>query len=45
VVPPEVIAVHQRDRDLMLTGNKEFGRLDFDAWTRRIDKIDPSWRN
>jgi len=43
IVPPEVIAVHQRDRDLMLTD--DFGKLDFAAWTRHIDKIDPSWRN
>ena len=43
IVPPEVIAVHQRDRDLMLT--TDFGKLDFEAWTRHIDKIDSSWRN
>jgi hypothetical protein len=42
-VPPEVIEVHQRDRDLMLVD--DFGKLDFAAWTRRIDKIDSSWRN
>jgi ribulose-5-phosphate 4-epimerase/fuculose-1-phosphate aldolase len=43
IVPPEVIEVHQRDRDLMLVD--DFGKLDFQAWTRRIDKIDSSWRN
>ena len=42
VVPPDVIEVHQRDRDLMLVD--DFGKLDFEAWTRRIDKIDSSWR-
>lgn len=43
IVPPKVIAVHQRDRDLMLTD--DFGKLDFAAWVRRIDRIDPSWRD
>ena len=43
VVPPEVIAVHQRDRDNQLTDS--FGKLDFAAWTRKIDTIDTSWRN
>ena len=43
VVPPEVVAVHQRDRDRQLTD--DFGKLDFEAWTRKIDTIDPSWRN
>ena len=43
VVPAEVIATHQRDRDNQLTD--DFGKLDFQAWTRHIDTIDPSWRN
>lgn len=42
IVPPEVIGVHQRDRDKQLT--TDFGKLDFEAWTRHIDRIDPSWR-
>ena len=43
IVPPEVIETHQRDRDKQLTD--DFGKLDFEAWTRKIDSIDPSWRN
>jgi hypothetical protein len=41
-VPDEVIEVHQNDRDKMLTAG--FGVLDFEAWKRRIDRIDTSWR-
>ena len=43
IVPPEVIGVHQRDRDKQLT--TDFGVLDFQAWTRKIDSIDRSWRD
>lgn len=43
VVPPAVIETHQRDRDKQLTDT--FGKLDFEAWTRKIDAIDSSWRN
>ncbi len=42
-VPPEVVALHQRDiGKVALPGGA--GRADFDAWVRRIDRIDPSWR-
>jgi ribulose-5-phosphate 4-epimerase/fuculose-1-phosphate aldolase len=41
-VPDEVVEVHQNDRDKMLRAG--FGVLDFAAWKRKIDKIDPSWR-
>ena len=41
-VPAEVVAVHQRDRDEMLTA--EFGKLDFEAWKRKLDTVDGSWR-
>ena len=42
-VPAEVIAVHQRDRDeVALPGG--FGKADFDAWVRKLDSIDGSWR-
>jgi hypothetical protein len=41
-VPDEVIEVHQRDRDQMLTAG--FGIFDFEAWKRKIDTIDRSWR-
>ncbi len=42
-VPDEVIEVHQRDRDVMLVD--DFGKLDFDAWVRKLDRIDTDWRN
>ena len=42
-VPPEVIEVHQADRDKMLTAG--FGVLDFEAWKRKIDAIDTGWRD
>ena len=41
-VPDEVIEVHQRDRDQMLTAG--FGVFDFEAWKRKIDTIDRGWR-
>ncbi len=42
-VREEVIAVHQRDRDeVVLPGG--FGKADFDAWVRKLDRIDTSWR-
>lgn len=41
-VPPDVVEVHQRDRDKMLTA--EFGQLDFEAWKRKLDRVDRSWR-
>jgi hypothetical protein len=44
MVPPEVVAVHQRDLAVM-SGQGGAGLLDFEAWKRRIDKIDDSWRH
>jgi ribulose-5-phosphate 4-epimerase/fuculose-1-phosphate aldolase len=41
-VPPEVVEVHQRDRDKMLTA--DFGKLDFEAWKRKLDTVDRGWR-
>ncbi|WP_126173854.1 class II aldolase/adducin family protein [Altericroceibacterium xinjiangense] len=41
-VPDDVVAVHQRDRDQVAL--KEFGKADFEAWVRKLDSIDPSWR-
>lgn len=41
-VPDKVVAVHQRDRDLLLV--KDFGKADFEAWVRKLDTIDRSWR-
>lgn len=42
-IQPEVVAVHQRDLSkVQIPGGA--GRADFDAMVRRVDKIDPSWR-
>jgi ribulose-5-phosphate 4-epimerase/fuculose-1-phosphate aldolase len=44
LVPDEVVAVHQRDLgQVQLPGGP--GAPDFAAWTRKIDKIDRSWRD
>lgn len=44
VVPDEVLAVHQRDASqVQLPGG--LGQADFDAWVRRIDRVDRSWRD
>lgn len=45
VVPPEVIAVHQRDQYLQQTSGIEPGQMEFDAMVRKIDMIDTSWRD
>jgi len=42
-VPPEVVAVHRRDRDQVAL--KEFGKADFEAWVRKLDTVDTSWRD
>ena len=42
-VPPEVIAVHRRDRDEVAL--KDFGHADFEAWVRKLDTVDTSWRD
>jgi ribulose-5-phosphate 4-epimerase/fuculose-1-phosphate aldolase len=42
-VPQEVVEVHQRDRDKMLTA--DFGKLDFKAWVRKLDNVTTDWRN
>ena len=43
-VPPEVIAVHQRDLSkVQIPGGA--GKADFDAMVRLVDRIDTSWRN
>ncbi|MCW1382379.1 class II aldolase/adducin family protein [Novosphingobium sp. KCTC 2891] len=45
VVPDDVIAVHQRDlRDVQVPGTRP-GETDFNAWVRRIDRVDRSWRD
>lgn len=44
VVSDDVLAVHQRDvSQVLLPGG--LGQADFDAWVRRIDTIDRSWRD
>ena len=45
VVADEVVAVHQRDLHEGGVPGMQPGQADFDAWTRRIDKIDRSWRD
>ena len=43
-IPQDVIAVHQRDiSQTALPGGP--GAADFAAWKRKIDRIDPSWRD
>ena len=44
-VSAEVVAVHQRDLHEGGVPGMQPGQADFDAWTRRIDKIDRSWRD
>ena len=43
LVPPEVVAVHQRDLYLA-QASAEPGKADFDAMVRRVDRIDTGWR-
>ncbi|MCZ8172631.1 MAG: class II aldolase/adducin family protein, partial [Brevundimonas sp.] len=44
MIPDEVVQVHQRDvGQVRLPGGP--GKADFDAWVRKIDKIDRSWRD
>jgi ribulose-5-phosphate 4-epimerase/fuculose-1-phosphate aldolase len=44
LVPQDVVAVHQRDLAVM-AGQGGAGLFDFEAWKRRIDRIDTSWRS
>jgi len=44
IVPQEVIDVHQRDLAVM-QGQGGAGVFDFEAWKRRVSKIDDSWRS
>ena len=44
VVSEDVIAVHQRDMHLASPPGGT-GHADFEAWKRRIDRIDRSWRD
>lgn len=43
-IPPEVLAVHQHDLQYVRAPGG-VGVGDFNAWVRRIDKIDRSWRD
>ena len=45
VISDEVVAVHQRDLHEANVPGHQPGGADFDAWVRRIDKIDRSWRD
>ena len=42
-VSREVIEVHQRDLSVMQTQGGA-GLFDFEAWKRKVTKIDPSWQ-
>ena len=43
-VPQDVVDVHQRDLGLVsLPGGP--GKADFEAWKRKVDRIDRSWRD
>ncbi|MXO84523.1 class II aldolase/adducin family protein [Altererythrobacter aurantiacus] len=44
VVTQDVVDVHQRDLAQM-SSQGGAGMFDFEAWKRRVDKIDDSWRN
>jgi ribulose-5-phosphate 4-epimerase/fuculose-1-phosphate aldolase len=44
LVSQDVIDVHQRDLAVM-SGQGGAGLFDFEAWKRRIDRIDTSWRD
>lgn len=43
-VPHEVVSVHQRDLSQM-TAQGGAGLFDFEAWKRKVDRVDSSWRN
>ena len=44
VIAQDVVDVHQRDLSVM-QGQGGAGLFDFEAWKRKIDRIDDSWRN
>ena len=44
IVTQDVIDVHQRDLSVM-QGQGGAGLFDFEAWKRKVDRIDDSWRN
>ncbi|MEW4448782.1 class II aldolase/adducin family protein [Qipengyuania sp. JC766] len=44
IVEQEVVDVHQRDLSVM-QGQGGAGLFDFEAWKRKIDRIDSSWRD
>jgi len=43
-VADDVVKIHQRDLGQVSAGGR-VGEADFAAWTRRIDRIDRSWRD
>jgi ribulose-5-phosphate 4-epimerase/fuculose-1-phosphate aldolase len=43
IVPQEVVDVHQRDLSVMQSQGGA-GVFDFEAWKRRVSKIDDSWK-
>ncbi len=45
IVPQEVVDVHQRDLHVVGEQGGPAGTFDFEAWKRKIDRIDNSWRD
>ena len=45
MISQDVIDVHQRDLNMANPPGGGPGVGDFNAWTRRIDQIDRSWRD
>lgn len=43
VITQDVVEVHQRDLSVMAS-QSDAGALDFEAWKRRISRIDDSWK-
>ncbi|HAV82051.1 MAG TPA: class II aldolase, partial [Erythrobacter sp.] len=44
VISQEVVDVHQRDLSVMQSQGGA-GVFDFEAWKRRVSKIDDSWKH
>jgi hypothetical protein len=45
MVSDDVVAVHQRDLAQAIPPGGGMGVGDFNAWVRRIDRVDRSWRD
>ncbi|MEP2179704.1 MAG: class II aldolase/adducin family protein, partial [Marinomonas sp.] len=45
IVTQDVVNVHQRDLHVVGEQGGPAGAFDFEAWKRKIDRIDNSWRD